>query len=162
MEAREIKALQIAATMPLKRSTYGWEVPSQSGPGTYRVASTHPEIASLPILSGLTCTCPDFDLRQQPCKHIMAVEFTVKREVTPEGETVTESVKVTYTQDWTAYNKAQCEEKDRFLPMLADLCGTVPQPEQGRGRPRLPMSDMAFATVAKVYGGMSGKTRPRV
>ncbi len=157
MEAREIKALQIAATMPVRRSTYGWEVPSQSGPGTYRVASTNPDFARLDMVSGLGCNCPDFELRGLPCKHIMAVEFTIKREVTPEGEIVTESVKVTYSQDWAAYNKAQCEEKDRLLPMLADLCSTIPQPEQGRGRPRLPMGDMAFAAVSKVYGGMSAR-----
>ena len=64
---------------------------------------------------------------------------------------------VTYTQDWAAYNRAQCQEKERFLPMLADLCTTVPQPPQGRGRPRLPVSDMAFAAVSKVYAGLSAR-----
>ena len=157
MEAREIKALQIAATMPLKRTTYGWQVPSQSGNGIYRVASTNPDMAQMDMVSGLACTCPDYEMRGLPCKHVMAVEYTIKREITEDGEVVTESVKVTYGQDWTAYNKAQCEEKDRFLPMLADLCATIPQPPQGRGRPRLPMSDMAFAAVSKVYGGMSAR-----
>lgn len=73
---------------------------------------------------------------------------------TEHGEILAEELKATNTQNWTAYNKAQCEEKDRFLPMLADLCGTVPQSPQCRGRPRLPMSDMAFAAMSKVYGGM--------
>lgn len=41
--------------------------------------------------------------------------------------------------------------------MLADLCATIPQPPQGRGRPRLPVSDMAFEAVAKVYSGMSAR-----
>jgi transposase len=157
MDTRELKAMQIAATMPLRRTTYGWLVPSQSGPGEYKVASDHPKIATLPILNGLTCTCPDFDLRKQPCKHIIAVEMTVKREYGPTGEIISEKVKVTYTQDWAAYNKAQCEEKDRFMPMLADLCASIAQPPQGRGRPRLPISDMAFAAVSKVYGGMSAR-----
>jgi hypothetical protein len=59
---------------------------------------------------------------------------------------------------WTAYNAAQCEEKDRFVALLADLCSTVPQPEQhGRGRPRLPLSDMLFASVYKVYVGFSSR-----
>jgi len=83
MEAREIKALQIAATMPLKRTTYGWKVPSQTGKGTYTVASTNPDLAQLDMVSGLACTCPDFDERQLPCKHVMAVEYTIKREITP-------------------------------------------------------------------------------
>ena len=59
---------------------------------------------------------------------------------------------------WTAYNAAQTEEKTRFVALLADLCGTVPQPKQeGKGRPRLPLSDMLFASVYKVYVGFSSR-----
>ena len=51
-------------------------------------------------------------------------------------------------RDWTAYNAAQSEEKTRFVALLADLCNTVAQPKQeGRGRPRLPLSDMVCASV---------------
>jgi len=134
MDTREIKALQIAATMPVRRTTYGWIVPSQTGHGSYEVASTSPSLAKLTeATGGLACTCPDFELRQLPCKHVMAVEYTIKREFGPDGDVITEQVKVTYTQDWSAYNAAQCEEKDRFMPMLADLCATIPNPPQGRG-----------------------------
>ena len=157
METREIQALQIAASMPLRRSTHGWIVPSQTGHGSYKVTPTQDHLAQFDLASEMSCTCPDFELRQLPCKHVMAVEYAVKREVTAEGEILDQEPSVTYTQNWAAYNKAQCEEKDRFLPMLADLCSTIPQPEQGRGRPRLPMSDMAFAAVSKVYSGMSGR-----
>ena len=41
--------------------------------------------------------------------------------------------------------------------MLADLCGTLSRPYKGRGRPSLPMSDMAYAAVAKVYSGLSAR-----
>lgn len=41
--------------------------------------------------------------------------------------------------------------------MLADLCSTVSNPPQGRGRPRLPMGDMAFAAVSKVYSRLSAR-----
>lgn len=41
--------------------------------------------------------------------------------------------------------------------LLADLCSSVPQPEQIMGRPRLPLSDMAFAAVFKVYVGFSSR-----
>lgn len=59
---------------------------------------------------------------------------------------------------WTAYNAAQSEEKSRFVALLSDLCSTVTQPEQhGRGRPRLPLSDMLFASVYKVYVGFSSR-----
>ncbi len=61
--------------------------------------------------------------------------------------------------NWTAYNSAQSEEKTRFVALLADLCGTVPQPPRlpGAGRPRLPLSDMVFASAYKVYVGFSSR-----
>lgn len=62
------------------------------------------------------------------------------------------------SRKWTAYNAAQSEEKTRFVALLADLCNTVPQPPQfGKGRPRLPLSDMLFASVFKVYVGFSSR-----
>jgi len=158
MDAREIKGMQIAATTPLRKGQGAWLVPSQTKSGTtYRVASRNRALASLFATSDMACTCPDYELRQQPCKHVIAVELTIKREFGPTGEVVTEQVKVTYAQDWAAYNRAQCQEKDRFLPMLADLCATIPQPPQGRGRPRLPMSDMAFDAIHRVYSGLSAR-----
>jgi transposase len=61
-------------------------------------------------------------------------------------------------RNWTAYNAAQSEEKRRFVALLSELCGTVSQPEQhGKGRPRLPLSDMLFASVFKVYCGFSSR-----
>ena len=48
---------------------------------------------------------------------------------------------------WTAYNAASCEEKRRFVALLSDLCRTVPQRKQTRGRPRLTLSGMLFASV---------------
>src|SRR5215204_6515850 len=62
------------------------------------------------------------------------------------------------SRNWTAYNIAQSEEKHRFVELLADLCSTVPQPKQeGKGRPKLPLSDMLFAAVYKVYVGFSSR-----
>ncbi len=61
------------------------------------------------------------------------------------------------SQNWTAYNAAQSEEKSRFVVLLADLCNTIPQPEQGMGRPRLPLADMLFAAAYKVYVGFSAR-----
>ena len=70
---------------------------------------------------------------------------------------MTEEVKVTYSQPWAAYNAAQTTEKRAFLPMLKDLCGTLSRPQKGRGRPAMPVSDMAFLCVSKVYSGFSGR-----
>jgi transposase len=63
------------------------------------------------------------------------------------------------SQNWTAYNAAQTEEKRRFVELLADLCSTIPQPPRppGAGRPRLPLADMVFASVFKVYVGFSSR-----
>ena len=58
---------------------------------------------------------------------------------------------------WTSYNTARTEEKRRFVALLADLCSGVPQPEQGMGRPRLPLSDMLFGAAYKVYVGFSAR-----
>lgn len=167
MDARELKGMQIAATMPVKRDAAGWIVPSQSGPGTYRVAPNSRyghtrkldgEFLTLPPVGGLGCSCPDYETRGQPCKHVIAVEFTLKREtVTLDGSVVTEEVKVTYTQNWSAYNAAQQAEGRLFGPMLADLCGTLSRPYGGRGRPPLPLSDMAYHCISKVYSGLSAR-----
>jgi len=150
MDAREKRGLQIANTCKLEKNKLGWKVPSQSGNRTYIVNLDHGE---------LFCTCPDFETRHEPCKHIHAVTYVVQRETKPDGTTtLTQSVKVTCTQDWPAYNAAQSEEKTRFGILLADLCKGIPQPiHEGRGRPALPLADMIFASAYKVYTGFSSR-----
>ena len=37
------------------------------------------------------------------------------------------------------------------MVLLRDLCAGLPEPEQKRGRPRLPLRDAVFAAVLKVY-----------
>jgi transposase len=60
--------------------------------------------------------------------------------------------------NWTAYNAAQSEEKRCFVELLANLCSSIKQPAQpGRGRPRLPLSDMVFSAVYKVCVGFSSR-----
>ena len=62
------------------------------------------------------------------------------------------------SRNWSNYNAAQSKEKRRFVALLADLYSTVPQPPQsGKGRPRLPLSDMLFASVFKIYCGFSSR-----
>lgn len=150
MEPRQAKALHIAATTALVPHDDGrWHVPSQSGNGTYTVA-VGADLA-------WSCTCPDFEERLAPCKHVLAVEVTIKREAKVGGVTYSETVKVTYRQDWPNYNKAQCNEKRDFMRLLSALCATIPEPEQTMGRPRLPLSAQVFAIVFKVYVGFSAR-----
>ena len=50
---------------------------------------------------------------------------------------------------------AQTHEQERFAVLLRELCDTIPSPAQDNGRPRLPLSDMVFAAVIKVYSTYS-------
>jgi transposase len=155
MEPREIKGLEIAAKTKLTRKGKSniWLVPSQSGlQEKYSVAldSEKP-----------SCTCRDHEFTNDRCKHIFAVEYTVQREQSPDGQTViTETVKVTrktYTQNWPAYNAAQTHEKSELQALLYELCRTIPEPEQERGRPRLSLADIIFASTFKIYSTVSGR-----
>jgi len=158
-EEREQRGLLIAATAKLEKAGDGrWFVPSQSrragdsntGYYTVKPDPTKPD-----------CTCPDYQYRQERCKHIFAVEYTIKHEETETGETVvTETLKVTkktYKQEWPAYNKAQTVEKDQFQTLLHELCKGIGEPSQKTGRPRLPLEDMIFAATFKVYSTVSGR-----
>ncbi len=148
MEIWQERGLAIAESNTVKRNKLGWQVPSQSGNGTYIVSMDGEPF----------CSCQHFESTHKKCQHIFAVEFIVQKEQHPDGTIMeTRTVKVTYGQDWTAYNEAQQEEKSRFMVLLADLCSGLPQPEQTTGRPHLPLSDMAFASVFKVYTGFSSR-----
>jgi transposase len=153
MEERELKALEIAAKSKLTRKGKSWLVPSQSVRGAQYTVKPDP-IEPL-------CSCPDFESRKQRCKHIFAVEYTIEREQTPDGETVvTESFKVTrktYSQDWPAYNTAQTHEKSELQALLYELCRSIPEPDQYRGRPRLSLADIIFASTFKAYSTVSGR-----
>ena len=145
---RQQRGMAIAALVHIEKNRLGYKVPSQSGNGSYVV-----NIDGEPF-----CSCPDFERRQQPCKHIYAVEFIIQREERPDGTTIeTKTMRVTYRQDWPAYNAAQVHEQELFGQLLRELCNTIPQPPQGMGRPRLPLSDMVFAVGTKVYSMMSGR-----
>jgi hypothetical protein len=140
MDAREQKGLEIAARFKVVRRDTGWSVPSQTGEGRYTVSGVGTDAPS--------CTCPDYETRRAPCKHVYAVRIVIQRELEFDGEKVTETVtetvtltktkRTTYPQNWPAYNAAQTNEKDRFMVLLRDLCAGLPEPEQKRGRPRLP------------------------
>lgn len=154
MEPREQKALEIAAKSKLTRKGDIWQVPSQAGTGKYTVDPNPQEPH---------CTCPDFEARQLRCKHIFAVEYVIQREFTFDQETQTQTltetvtVKKTYKQEWSSYNKAQTNEKARFLAFLYELCSGIEEPVQTFGRPRLPLADIIFSACFKTYSTISGR-----
>ena len=148
-QGRRLRGVAIAAVAPIRRNSDGFRVPSQSGFGSYSVY----------VDGEAYCDCPDFDNRQQPCKHVYAVLVVLQREDWEEVARVeaVESVEVRHTQSWSSYNAAQVREGELFGPLLRELCDTVPQPPQTRGRPRLPFSDMLYGLGLKVYSTLSSR-----
>jgi transposase len=149
MEFWKQRGLTIANSNTVKKNKLGWQVPSQSGNGTYIVNMDSGE----PF-----CTCQHFETTHKKCQHIYAVEFIVQREQRPDGtEVVTKTMRVTYAQDWPVYNEAQTHEREHFVTLLRDLCDGIPQPEYKFGRPRLPLADVVFGLAFKSYTMMSGR-----
>lgn len=154
MEARCLKAQELADRGRVVRDGDSWLVFSLNSGERYRVHLVPP-----------SCTCPDFELRQDDCKHLTAVRIICSRAGSrnvPTELILTPPVqwpRKTYRQpDWAAYTAAQVNEKDEFLPLLADLCSGIEEPErQGRGRRSLPLCDQIYAACLKVYVGMSGR-----
>ena len=147
MDKWEERGLAIAESDTVKKNKLGWQVPSQSGNGTYVVNTD----AGEPF-----CTCQHFETTHKKCQHIYAVEFIVQKEHHPDGtEVETKTMRITYTQEWHEYNPAQPHEQEQFVTLLRDLCNGIPQPEQTFGRPRLPLTDVVSSAVYKVYSTMS-------
>src|SRR6188474_1582541 len=105
MDARYQKAEQIVAGGRITRGIDCCLVPSQHGTARYRV-----------VPDGLfpSCTCGDFELTGQPCKHILAVRLWIEQgETSPTPPAVPAPApppetpkRKTYKQDWPNYNKA--------------------------------------------------------
>jgi hypothetical protein len=137
VDVRQRKAIEIADRFRIVESGGKWIVPSQNiNNKKYAVKiSEH----------GGQCDCPDFELRRQACKHVLAVRYVMQRELNFDGtrttETVTETLEVikrtTYPQVWPAYNTAQTTEKDHFQMLLHDLCSGIEEPIQTNGRLRI-------------------------
>lgn len=154
MEPRKQRGIVIAAVARIVQQNGVWIVPSQTKPAkTYLVN-----------LEQGTCTCPDRAEWGYKCKHMFAAETVASREnrASPDPElSDPESVvlslqRKTYRQNWPAYNEAQTKEKERFQRLLHDLCKHLKHETENKvGRPRVPLSDVVFATAFKVYSTVS-------
>ena len=66
--------------------------------------------------------------------------------------------RVTYSQDWSAYNQAQSNEKLLFLQILDELTAMATDYERNQiGRPKANLAEIAFCCCLKVYSGFSGR-----
>src|SRR5262245_21528366 len=153
MNAREERGLVIAATCRMQRTNDGtWLVPSQSRTEIYRVS-----------LQAKTCTCPDHADNGFTCKHYYAASIVHQRDVLPDGTVLEQrqfaftEKRVTYGQNWSAYNDAQHNEKHRFQVLLHDLCSGIVDPPQTVGRKRVPTADKLFSSIFKVYSTVSSR-----
>lgn len=145
LQIRKQKGQEIAKTGKVELKGNKWFVPSQSTNKQYEVVLG---------LGNSKCNCPDFIERGIKCKHIFAVEITITKKINVDGSTtITETKKITYSQDWIAYDKAKTQEKELFMKLLNDLVQNIPEEPKntGRGRPKMPMQDMVFASSLKVF-----------
>jgi hypothetical protein len=99
LKERKQRGYEMAKTENIVNKDGVWFVPSASNPRkTYEVTLT---------LEGATCTCEDFKERGIKCKHSFAVSYTIEKTLNKDGTTtVTQTKKITYTQDWKAYDLA--------------------------------------------------------
>ena len=128
IQIRKQKGFEIANKKRIEAKNGVWLVPSQtSSSKTYTVTLR---------LDKSTCTCEDFQNRSL--------------------RSVTQTKRITYPQNWGAYNLSQITEKERFMELLQGLIETVPENHrEGRGRPQMPVRDLLFASTLKVFSQFS-------
>jgi len=149
MDMRQQKGIEIAKKGGITETPKGWIVPSQSGNGSYLVYKEGMRTL---------CTCPDCELHKVECKHQIAVRYFYHEVTDNEGRTtITKAVKVTYPQDWKAYNTAQTSEIRLFDALLKDLVANIQEPVQSMGRPRLSTKETLFCSIQKVYSQLSSR-----
>lgn len=156
-EARKQRGADLAQRLRITRKAPGVYVVPSSKPPTAGKSAAFYEVHT--GAKGKRCSCPDFELRNAPCKHLFAVEYSRRSETMGDGSTKTvETLRVTYAQNWTAYNAAQTHEKEHVTGLLRDLCdGIAEEPQTGKGQRRLPIGDRLFSVVWKVYCGDSAR-----
>lgn len=72
-------------------------------------------------------------LTASPREYVIQREFSFDEETQTETLTETVTVRETYKQEWTAYNKAQTNEKDRFLSLLAECAKALKKYRRATG-----------------------------
>lgn len=146
-DIRRALGLEIAQTRKIRVTSGGWVIPASTGSKVFFVRRTS---------FGLKCSCPDFELRNKPCKHIYAAGFYPQSAKHDQEPT---SYRKTYRQDWNAYNSYQVHEKEYLPPLLYHLCKSIDdEPEEAqRGRPRISLRNAIFSAALKVGSNLSAR-----
>ena len=151
IRAREARALDMLHSgMRVAETSVPGEfiVASQSGSGFYRVTG----VASKGGLE--TCTCPDFEARLAPCKHIHVVRLWLKAANATTGSFYPPPKPRKQKINWPLYNEAKVQEDPILHVLLRDLCLGVAEPARdphAAGRPPIPLRDQAFCAVQRSY-----------
>jgi transposase len=115
-------------------------------------------------VAACSCSCPDWELNRQPCKHVFAVRYVRHELEMPDGTSVVTEMlqainkKRTYPRDWAAYNDGACHERERVQALARTLCDKIESPRQSVGRPSEPLGDAVFRAIMKVY--LNNGSRP--
>ncbi len=151
VDARQARGLALVQSKRAKiKHVAGsrWLVPSQTEPSGGYVVDVEQN----------SCTCPDHEDRGVKCKHLWAIMILRAEVELPDGTMLVTEKRITYSQpDWSAYHRAQCDEKHRVQLLLRGLCDGIAQPEQAGGRPRLRLADVVYGATMKVYSTVSGR-----
>lgn len=152
MDMRKEKGLEIAKNSKIIQKEGYYVVPSQTNNHKTYIVKVGKEVY---------CNCPDFAKNGSEigkCKHIFAVEIRFSSQKDNYGNTViTKTTKITYSQEWSAYNKSQVNEKETFMKLLNDLCGYVEESAYTFGRPSASLHDILFCSTFKVFSTFSGR-----
>ncbi|MCX6778127.1 MAG: transposase [Candidatus Micrarchaeota archaeon] len=146
MDGRQRRGLEIAQMRGIERSKGGWLVPSQ----TVKAKKYF-------VDEDFVCDCPDSAFHKATCKHAYALRYYLSAEWDTAKGTKVEKVRISYKQAWHAYTQAQNEEVNMFDKLLADLVGSVEEPPQEVGRPRLSLRESVFCAIQKVYSQLSSR-----
>ena len=142
MDARQQRGMLIAATTPIARVENQWMVPSQSlSPVALRGRDG--------LRHSRTARAPTTNCGASPASTSMPWNSSRMRRPPTAPSPRRATARVTYAQNWPAYNAAQTAEKEEFCRLLHDLCAGVAEPAQVTGRPRLPLGDMIFAAASR-------------
>jgi transposase len=149
VDFRDAKAQELADRGRVVKDASGWSVFSLTSHERYRVTVEPP-----------SCSCPAFETGGD-CKHIRSVRITLARE--DRGQHLTaipdeppiKWPRKSYGQRWGPYVASQVNERDEFLFLLHDLCGTIQEPPRKRGRPCLPLPSTVYSAILKIYSGLS-------